>query len=189
VVVGLANPGPEYEGTRHNAGADAVRLLAQRHGSGTLRPEKGQRASVAEIRIGEHRVALAVPSTYMNESGQAVPPLLRRFGVDDPGHLVVLHDELDLPPGRIRVKQGGGVAGHKGLASIRQHLHSDEFLRVRIGIGRPPGRQSGADHVLRRPSKADQELIDVALEQAADAVELVVTAGVDVAMNRCNGAV
>jgi PTH1 family peptidyl-tRNA hydrolase len=124
----------------------------------------------------------------MNESGQAVRPLLHRFGVEEPGRLVVLHDGLDLPPGRIRVKQGGGVAGHRGLESVRQHLHSADFVRVRIGIGKPPGRQGGADFVLRRPGKAERELLEVAEEQAADAVELVVTDGVDVAMNRCNGA-
>jgi len=188
VVVGLSNPGPEYDGTRHNAGADAVRVLSRRHGTGSLRPEKGQRAAVEEVRIGERRVTLAVPSTYMNESGQAVQPLLRRFGVQDPARLVVLHDELDLPPGRIRVKQGGGVAGHRGLESIRQYLHSGEFVRIRIGIGKPPGRQAGADYVLRRPSKSEREVLEVAEEQAADAVELVVTDGVDVAMNRSNGA-
>jgi PTH1 family peptidyl-tRNA hydrolase len=143
---------------------------------------------VEEIRIGAHRVALGIPTTYMNESGLAVRPLLRRFGIDDPARLVVLHDELDLPPGRIRVKVGGGVAGHKGLESIRQHLHSGEYVRVRIGIGKPPGRQAGADHVLRRPGKAERELVDHSLELAADAVELIVTEGADVAMNRCNGA-
>ena len=188
-MVGLANPGAQFEGTRHNAGADVVRLLSQRHGSGDLRPEKGQRAAVEEVRIGDRRVALAVPSTYMNESGQALRPLLRRFGIEELGHLVVVHDELDLPPGRIRVKEGGGVAGHRGLESIRQHLHSGDFVRVRVGIGKPPGRQAGADHVLRRPAKSERQLIDVSLEQAADAVELVVTEGVDVAMNRSNGAV
>ncbi len=187
LVVGLSNPGADYEGTRHNVGAEAVRLLSKRCGTGRLRPEKGQRAVVEEVRIGSARVALAVPNTYMNESGEAVRPLLRRFGVDDPSRLVVVHDELDLPPGRIKVKLGGGLAGHKGLQSVRDHLHTVEFVRVRIGIGKPPGRQSGADYVLRRPGKAERALLDEAVEAAADAVEIVVVDGVDVAMNRCNG--
>lgn len=186
-MVGLCNPGPDFEGTRHNVGADAVRVLARRLGTGRLRPEKGQRAVVEEIRIGSARVALAVPNTYMNESGAAVRPLMRRFGVADPSRLVVVHDELDLPPGRIRVKLGGGLAGHKGLQSIRDHLHTVEFVRVRIGIGKPPGRMSGADYVLRRPGKAERELLDGAIEAAAEAVEIIVNDGVEAAMNRCNG--
>ncbi len=162
-------------------------MLSRRCGTGSLRPEKGQRAVVEEVRIGDARVVLAVPNTYMNESGTAVRPLVRRFGIDDPAHLVVLHDELDLPPGRIRVKLGGGLAGHKGLQSIRDHLHTADFVRVRIGIGKPPGRQSGADYVLRRPGKAERALLDGAIEEAADAVVIIVTEGVDAAMNRCNG--
>lgn len=186
-MVGLSNPGADYEGTRHNVGADVVHVLSRRWGTGRLRPEKGLAAVVEEVRISTARVALAVPSTYMNESGAAVRPLVRRFGVEDLSRLVVVHDELDLPPGRIRVKLGGGLAGHKGLQSIRDHLHDVEFVRVRIGIGKPPGRQSGADHVLRRPGKAERELLDGAIETAADAVELVVTEGVGAAMNRYNG--
>ena len=187
LVVGLSNPGPDYVGTRHNVGADAARVLARRFGTGRLRPEKGQRAVVEEVRIGTAAVAVAVPSTYMNESGAAVRPLMRRFGVEDPSRLVVLHDDLDLPPGRIRVKLGGGLAGHKGLQSIRDHLHTVDFVRVRIGIGKPPGSQRGADYVLRRPGRAERELLDGAIEAAVDAVEIVVTEGVEAAMNRCNG--
>lgn len=186
-MVGLANPGAEFAGTRHNVGGDTVRLLAERHGSG-LRPEKGQRAVVEEVRIGPCRVALAVPTTFMNDSGAAVRPLLRRFGVEDPARLVLVHDELDLPPGRLRIKVGGGTAGHNGLRSVQGHLHTGDFVRVRIGIGKPPGRQPGADYVLRRPGRADRELLEVAVAQAADAVELVVAEGVAPAMNRYNGA-
>lgn len=187
-MVGLANPGTEFAGTRHNVGGDTVVLLSARHGSGRLRGEKGQRAMVEEVRIGGSRVALAVPTTYMNESGAAVRPLLRRFGVEDPGRLVVVHDELDLPPGRLRVKVGGGTAGHNGLRSLQAHLHTTDFVRVRIGIGKPPGRQAGADYVLRRPSRREREQLDVSVAEAADAVETVVTEGVDAAMNRFNGA-
>ena len=187
LVVGLSNPGEEFAGTRHNAGADVVRLLSARWGSGRLRAEKGQRASVEEVRIGQARVVLAIPSTYMNESGAAVRPLMRRFGIEDPHDLVVVHDELDLPPGKIRVKVGGGIAGHNGLASVRAHLHTSDFVRVRVGIGKPPGSRSGADHVLRRPGRAERELLSEALESAADAVEVAAREGADAAMNRFNG--
>jgi PTH1 family peptidyl-tRNA hydrolase len=187
-VVGLANPGAEFAGTRHNVGGDTVALLSARHGAGRLRGEKGQQAAIEEVRIGSSRVALAVPTTYMNDSGAAVRPLLRRFGIEDPGHLVIVHDELDLPPGRLRVKQGGGTAGHNGLKSVQAHLHTPDFVRVRIGIGKPPGRQAGADYVLRRPSRREREQLDVTVAEAADAVEAVVTEGVEAAMNRFNGA-
>ncbi len=122
----------------------------------------------------------------MNESGLAVAPLLRRAGVEPGAGLVVLHDELDLPPGRIRVKAGGGNAGNNGLKSIDQHLHTNDYLRVRIGIGKPPGRQGGADYVLKRAAGADRGAIAVAIEQAADAVETIVADGAEAAMNRFN---
>jgi len=185
--VGLGNPGPEFAGTRHNVGADAVALLAARHGAGRFRGMKGQQAQVEEVRIGGARVVLAVPTTYMNDSGAAVRPLLRRFGIDDPAKLVVVHDELDLPPGRIRVKAGGGTAGHNGLKSVQAHVHSADFGRIRIGVGKPPGRQAGADYVLRRPGRAERELLDASVAQAADATEVIATDGLDAAMNRCNG--
>jgi len=186
--VGLANPGEEFEGTRHNVGAAAVSILSGRHGSGRLGPEKGQMAVVDQIRIDGHLVALAVPTTYMNDSGAAVRPLVRRFGIEDPARLVIVHDELDLPPGRLRVKEGGGTAGHNGLRSVQAHLHTTDFVRVRIGIGKPPGRQRGADYVLRRPTKAEQALLAIAAEEAADAVEAIATEGVAAAMNRFNAA-
>ena len=140
------------------------------------------------MRVGGRRLALAFPQTYMNESGMAVAPLVRRFGIDDLERLVVVHDELDLPVGRIRVKVGGGLAGHNGLRSIKAHLHSDAFCRIRIGIGKPPGRREGVDHVLRAPGKAERELLAVAIEEAADAVEAILAEGPAVAMNRFNAA-
>ena len=142
--------------------------------------------AVDEVRVGDRRMALAVPATYMNESGQAVGPLVRRFGVE-PDHLVVVHDELDLPPAELRVKLGGGLAGHNGLRSIKQHVHSDGFARVRIGVGKPQSKEHGADHVLSGFSKRDREQSAVTLEEAADAVELILTDGVEAAMNRYNG--
>ena len=161
LVLGLGNPGAEYAGTRHNAGADVVELLATRHGE---RLRKGrERALVAEVRLGGRRMALAFPQTYVNDSGLAAAGLIRRFGIPADGldRLVVVHDELDLPVGRLQVKLGGGLAGHNGLKSIKAHLHSDAFCRVRIGIGKPPGRAQGVDHVLRAPTRAERSELAV----------------------------
>lgn len=184
LVVGLGNPGDEYAGTRHNVGADTVALLAARHG-GQLKRGK-ERALAVEVVAGGRRLALAFPTTYYNESGTAVRLLAHRHGIEDAGSLVVVHDELDLPPGKLKVKVGGGLAGNRGLKSIVAHLHTDDFLRVRIGVGKPPGRQQGADHVLRRPGKAERKELDVVIEEAADAVEAILAEGVEVAMNRFN---
>jgi PTH1 family peptidyl-tRNA hydrolase len=183
LVVGLGNPGAEYERTRHNSGADTVALLARRHGGG-LRRDKA-RAQAGTVRIAGRTVLLAVPLTYYNESGQAVGALARRHDLDAE-HVVIVHDELDLPPGRIKVKVGGGLAGNNGLRSIKAHLGTDAFVRVRIGVGKPPGRQEGAGHVLRRPGKQERTELDIAIEEAADAVELVVAEGVEAAMTRFN---
>jgi PTH1 family peptidyl-tRNA hydrolase len=184
LVVGLGNPGRDYEHTRHNVGADVVGLLAARHGA-RLRAGK-ERARVDEVRIGDARVALAVPEQWMNDSGDAVRRLVRRYGVA-PERLVVVHDELDLPVATLRIKQGGGLAGHNGLRSIAAHLHTDVFSRVRIGVSKPASKERGADHVLSRFSKRERTEIDVTLELAADAVEVIATEGVDAAMNRFNG--
>ncbi|MDQ1498291.1 MAG: peptidyl-tRNA hydrolase, family [Actinomycetota bacterium] len=183
LVVGLGNPGEEYDKTRHNVGAEVVELLARRHG-GKLRKQK-ERSLTDEVNVGGKRMALAIPLTYMNLSGESVAPLVRRHGVE-PAQLVVVHDEMDFELGRLQVKNGGGLAGHNGLKSIVAHLHTQDFVRVRIGIGKPPGSRQGADHVLRRFSKAERKEIDVTLEEAADAVELILAEGVDVAMNRVN---
>ena len=185
VVVGLGNPGSRYEGTRHNVGADAVALLAERAGD-RLRPSKDE-ALVSDSRLEGHRVLLAFPTTYMNESGRSVVRLWRRGGQDDPARLVIVHDELDLPPGRVKVKVGGGLAGHNGLKSIEAHLHTRDFTRVRIGVGKPPGgKEQGVGHVLSRVSGATKELLAVAVAEAADAVESILTDGVDAAMARVN---
>ena len=184
LVVGLGNPGSKYEGTRHNVGAEVVERLAARHG-GRLRSGK-ERALVDEVRVEGRRVALAFPQTFMNESGDSVRRLVRRHGIDDLGHLVVVHDELDLPTGRIKLKLGGGLAGHNGLRSIRDHLGSTDFARIRIGVGRPPSAAKGADHVLKPPSKKDRLELDVAVEEAADAVEMILAEGIEAAMGRYN---
>ena len=165
-------------------GAEVIARLAARHG-GRLKRSK-ERALTCEVRVDGRLLALAFPQTFYNDSGLAVAALVRRHGVDDLARLVVVHDELDLPVGRMQVKDGGGLAGNNGLGSIRAHLHSTDFLRVRIGVGKPPGRMEGADHVLRRPGKAERAELDVVVEEAADAVEAIVTEGVSAAMNRFN---
>ncbi|MDQ4070534.1 MAG: aminoacyl-tRNA hydrolase [Actinomycetota bacterium] len=185
LVIGLGNPGDEYEGTRHNLGADVVTVLATRHHA-PLRRGK-ERALVGEARIDGRLLVLAFPQTFVNLSGEAAARLVRRYGVEkDLSRVVVVHDELDLPPGKVKIKEGGGTAGHNGLESIRAHLHSGAFIRVRIGIGKPPGRQEGADYVLRRPRKPEQLELDVAVVEAAEAVETIFHEGVAVTMNRFN---
>ena len=184
LVIGLGNPGAEYEGTRHNAGADAVALVASRHGA-RLRAGKEQ-ALVGEVRLGDQRVALAFPQTYMNDSGRSATALVRRYGIEDLSRVLVVHDELDLPVGRIQLKAGGGIAGHNGLRSLRDHLHSTDFLRVRIGVGRPPGRQEGANYVLRRPGKAERAELEIVVQESADAIEAIVADGIQAAMTRFN---
>jgi PTH1 family peptidyl-tRNA hydrolase len=185
LVVGLGNPGAEFDRTRHNLGAETARLVVARHGQ-RLRAEKGTRSVVAQVRLPAGLVAVAVPQTYMNESGMAVAALVRRYGIDELGALVVVHDELDLPSGRVKVKVGGGTAGNNGLKSIHAHLHDPGYVRIRIGIGKPPGRQPGADYVLHRPGKAERDALDVAVEVAADAVEVIAAEGTDAAMLRFN---
>lgn len=186
LVIGLGNPGAKYENTRHNVGADAVALLAARERE-RLRPDSRTNSLVAELRPGGRRVAVAFPTTWMNESGQSVAALVRRYGIDDWSKLVVIHDELDLPPGRVKVKLGGGLAGHNGLRSITAHLHTQDYVRIRIGVGKPPGgADRGADWVLSKVPKAQRIELDIACEQASDAVGTILDDGVDAAMQRFN---
>ena len=189
LIVGLGNPGKDYARTRHNVGQEVVDELARRRGD-TLKSGRDN-ALVAESRIGEgpdaERVVLAFPLTYMNDSGLAVRALARRYGIDDPTRIVIVQDELDLPPTLVRIKAGGGLAGHNGLRSIASHLGTQDILRVRIGVGKPPGgKERGANHVLGRMPSRQREEYDVAVQEAADAVELIVTDSVDAAMRRYN---
>ena len=185
LVVGLGNPGKQYEGSRHNVGFDAITGLAAQC-STTLKTGR-DRALVAETRIDDKRVVLAMPTTFMNESGNAVSPLARRYGIDEPGQLIVVHDELELEPGVVRIKIGGGLAGHNGLRSIAHHLKNQDFVRVRIGVGKPPSKERGADHVLSRLSAADRRVLDEAVAVAVEAVTLIVRHGADHAMQHING--
>jgi len=186
LVVGLGNPGGDFERSRHNSGADTVALLARRHGA-TFKLDRRARALAGSASFGGRRVVLAFPQTYYNDSGIAVLTLAKRHDlVDTPDRIVVVHDELDLPIGRLKVKVGGGLAGNKGLQSIKAHLHTDAFVRVRIGVGKPPGRQEGANHVLRRPGRRERVELDTTVEEAADAVELIVAEGPEPAMTQFN---
>ena len=185
LVVGLGNPGKQYARTRHNVGTDSLEILAKRTSS-SLRVGR-DRARIAEVRIAGTPVVLAVPTTYMNDSGEAVGPLARRFKIDDPSRIVIVHDELDLDPGVVRVKVGGGLAGHNGLRSISRVLHTDDYVRVRIGVGKPRSREQGADHVLSAVPAAERKVLDIAAETAADAVERIVADGAAVAMQEFNG--
>ena len=183
VVVGLGNPGPEYAGNRHNVGAMGVAELAAADGA-VLKRGRGRLARVASstVRLGRARVVLATLTTYMNESGQAVAPLLDYYKAD-PGSLIVLHDELDLPFGAVRIKQGGGDNGHNGLRSITRSLSSPDYVRIRIGIGRPTGRQAPADFVLRDFTVSERvQLLDV-VSTISRAVTLLVGEGMMRAQN------
>lgn len=184
LVVGLGNPGKQYTRTRHNVGEECVHLLAQRHGA-TLKAGRDQ-ALVGEARFGTgpaaSRVVLAFPITFMNESGQAVGALVRRYQIEAPDQIIVVHDELDLEPGTLKLKAGGGLAGNNGLRSITQHLKTQDYLRVRIGIGKPPSKEHGASHVLSRIPARQRELLDTTIVEAADAVELIIEQGIDAAM-------
>ena len=201
MVVGLGNPGPDYAATRHNVGAMVADRLAERHRGGPRTAGRGPgrrppalsahrrvRADVAELRMGPLpgvRTLVARPRSYMNTSGGPVAALVDYFDVPF-DQLVVLHDELDLPFESLRVKRGGGDNGHNGLRSIRQALGSGDFVRVRVGIGRPPGRQDPADFVLRPFSAAERAHLDLVVERAADATEVLVLGGLDRAQNDFN---
>lgn len=184
LVVGLGNPGADFAGTRHNVGAEVVQLLAVR-GGGHLKTSK-ERALAATVHVGNDLIALAFPQTFMNLSGESVRPLAKRYGIDDPARVLVVHDELDLPTARVRLKLGGGTAGHNGLKSIKAHLATADFARIRIGIGRPPGTQQVADYVLKRPGKAERVELDIAIQVAADAVERIIAVGWERAQNEIN---
>jgi len=186
LIVGLANPGSEYEGSRHNVGGDALRLAVQRRG-GKLTLERRQRALSVTLTTPRGPVTLAVPTTFMNESGAALPPLLRRTSIDDLTKLVVVHDELDLEPGRLQLKFGGGLAGHNGLRSIAQTLSTQDFARLRVGIGKPPTKEQGADYVLRRPTGKSREAALADVARAADAIETLLDYDFDEAQRRVNG--
>ncbi|MFV0316213.1 MAG: aminoacyl-tRNA hydrolase [Microthrixaceae bacterium] len=186
LVVGLGNPGSRYAGTRHNVGADAVLTIASRCGE-RMRQDSKVSSETARVRLGSVVAVLALPTTFMNDSGRALSQLLRRHPLDDWTGLVVVHDELDLEPGTVRVKSGGGLAGHNGLRSIEEHLGTRDFTRVRIGVGKPPGgAERGVDWVLSKVSGQAREILGGSVERAADAVESIASVGIDATMAEFN---
>ena len=186
LVVGLGNPGPAYAGHRHNVGHMVVAELADRMGS-PFRAHKSGRAEVVEGRLtpGGVRLGLARGRGYMNESGGPVAALASFYKVA-PDHLVVVHDELDIPFDTLRVKLGGGDNGHNGLRSIRSALGTGDYYRVRVGVGRPPGRQSPADFVLSDYSATERKVLPFQVDKAADAVEGLLTEGLSTTQSRFN---
>lgn len=200
-MVGLGNPGRDYEGTRHNVGAETVLRLAGRHGARMAR-DRSTRSLVAKVSLSDRVTTLAIPQTWMNECGIAVRSLRNRYLGSDPASedagrargasdlqiegLLVIHDELDLPVGTVKVKLGGGIAGHNGLRSITSHLHGTGFARIRVGIGKPPHPERGAEYVLARPAARELEGLQRAEEDAADAVEVLASEGLAAAMTKFN---
>ena len=183
LIVGLGNPGAEYEHTRHNAGFDAVDVLAEEMGCRYWKTEGG--ALTAKGKWHGEEVVLAKPQSYMNTSGGPVKTLMKTYGVT-PDHLIVIHDELDIDPGTIRVKFGGGHAGHNGLRSIGDKLGTRDWYRVRIGIGRPPGRKPVVDWVLSRPRKDDAEAFQHAVALGAEAVLFLMGNGLEKTQQKYN---
>ena len=182
LVVGLGNPGPQYAKTRHNVGFMVADLLAGRMGA-AFKVHKKSGAEIVTGRLGHKPVVLAKPRTYMNESGRQVGPLAKFYSVS-PADVIVIHDELDIDFGQIRLKLGGGEGGHNGLRSVANALGTKAFQRVRIGIGRPPGRKDPAAFVLENFSAAERPEVPTLCEMAADACELLIESGLEPAQNQ-----
>ncbi len=183
IIAGLGNPGPDYEHTRHNAGFDSLDVLAEELSARYWKNECGSLTAHTNYR-GEELI-LAKPQGFMNTSGGPIKRLCETYKVPA-DHVIVLHDELDIDPGTIRVKFGGGHAGHNGLRSICDKLQTREWFRVRIGIGRPPGRMNVADYVLARPRKDDEEAFTAACAVAADAVLYLLQQGLEKTQQKFN---
>ena len=185
MVVGLGNPGSQYEKTRHNVGFMVADLLAGRLG-GAFKVHKRSGAEIVTGRLGGRSVILAKPRTYMNESGRHIGPLAKFYSVS-PADVIVIHDELDIDFGKIRLKLGGGEGGHNGLRSVVNALGTKDFQRIRIGIGRPPSRKDPAAFVLESFSSAERAEVPAICEQAADATELLIESGLESAQNLVHG--
>ena len=185
LIVGLGNPGDKYAGTRHNLGSEVIENMAARMGL-SLGRSRNERAFVASGALEKKKIVLACPETFMNLSGESVRLLVKRYGIDEPAKIIVAHDELDLNPGRLKLKSGGSTAGHNGLKSIVQHLGEDDFVRVRMGVGKPPSSGAGKDWVLKKPSKSDRAAFDDSVQLASDALESIIRDGLEEAMKMFN---
>jgi PTH1 family peptidyl-tRNA hydrolase len=183
LIVGLGNPGREYVGTRHNIGFDVLAELARRRTAPA--PRSAYNAQLIDTDVGGERVLLAAPQTFMNLSGRSVRQILDFYKLPL-SELLVVCDDLNLTSGRLRLRRSGSAGGQKGLQNIIEHAGSEDFARLRIGIGRPPGRMDSSAYVLQRFAAAEREAIDAAVGAAADAAELWVTLGTDATMNRVN---
>ncbi|MEX0762091.1 MAG: aminoacyl-tRNA hydrolase [Dehalococcoidia bacterium] len=183
VVVGLGNPGPEYKNTRHNVGWWCIDELVRR-ASATL-DRKNRHARLAQVQIEGQDAVLAMPKTFVNKSGDAVKYLLDRFR-SDPERLIVVYDDINLDPGKIRIRRQGSAGGHNGMKSIIASIGTDEFPRVRIGVGRPPSRSEQIGHVLGAFPPDEREAVNTAVQNAADAVGAIIAHGTEEAMNRFN---
>lgn len=170
LIAGLRNPGSDYEGTRHNIGFEAVDRVVRRAGEEFGRAPSRVRGLIAQFDVGEERSLFLAPTTFMNESGQAVRSALGYYKIQT-SDLLVAHDDIDLDFGRLRLQVDGGSGGHNGIKSLERALGTNEFSRLKIGVGRPPGSMDPADYVLRRFSKGEQERVDLMLEDAADVIE------------------
>jgi PTH1 family peptidyl-tRNA hydrolase len=185
LIVGLGNPGPRYENTRHNIGFRVVEELARKHGLSFTKTES--RALVASGTILGKRVLLAKPMTYMNISGDAVAPLARFYKIA-PANVMIVHDDLDIPPGTLRLRKSGSSGGQNGLKHIIERMGTQDIPRLRVGIGRPPGRMDAAAYVLTPFEKGDEEMTAVeAVDRAVKMIEAWLTDGIDLAMSRYNG--
>ena len=184
VIVGLGNPTPKYDKTRHNVGFDLIDKLANKYNIAVN--NKAHRAHLGKGVIEGKKVILAKPQTFMNISGESVRSLLTYYKIDSPEQLIVLYDDISLPEGSIRIRKKGSAGGHNGIKSIIKHLGSEEFLRIRIGVGEKPNRMDLADYVLSRFSKAERVLVEQSFDDAVDALQLILKDDIDGAMNKWN---
>jgi len=184
LIVGLGNPGSKFAGTRHNVGREVIDEIVKRNNS-SLKTGKEQ-ALVSEVRHDKKLIVFAIPMTFMNDSGIAVAKLMRRYRVSEAKKLLIVHDELDLEVGAIRLKEGGGLAGHNGLRSVKQHIKNQDFRRVRIGIGKTFPNQKGAQYVLSKPGKKESQELSLSVATAVDSIESILEIGFESAMQTFN---
>ena len=184
IIVGLGNPGKQYEGTRHNVGFDVIDALAEKYHISVL--EKKHKALIGKGMVAGQKVILVKPLTFMNLSGESVREAIDYYKVDEAEELIVIYDDISLIPGGLRIRGKGSAGGHNGIKSILQHLGHDTFKRVKVGVGEKPKGWDLADHVLSRFTAEERKAVDETIKTAVEAVELLVTDGIDEAMNRCN---
>lgn len=184
IIAGLGNPSREYDKTRHNVGFDTVDYLAEKHGISIS--EKKHKALVGKGIIADQKVILIKPQTYMNLSGESIRAVLDFYKVDEREKLIVIYDDISLPPGQLRIRKKGSAGGHNGIKNIITHLGHDTFMRIKVGIGEKPQGYDLADYVLGRFSKDDRVVMEEAFQEAADAIEVMITKGPDAAMNLFN---